>query len=111
MFNESSEENVVKSEQLIRNESIVLYALGMQGQYGNSTVPKPARWSDKFDQWVAYEDLRGTSQPLAQKTFLDIAITILKRLDISYTDPKKAYIDFKYAKCILKKQEEGETLK
>ena len=100
MFNESSKENVVKDAQMIKNESIALYALGMHGQYGNSTVAKPSRWSDAYDYWMAYENLKGTSQPLAQKTFLDIAITILKALDISYVDPKKVYVEYKYTKCI-----------
>ena len=46
----------------------------------------------------------------AQRAFLQIAIPILDKWNIDYTDPKKAVKERRYEECIDRKLKEGKTI-
>lgn len=69
-------------------EGLKLYGHGMQGAYGDVKGDRPSMWNiverSKWDSWDAQ---RGVKSDDAQKQFLNVAVSILKRKGYSDDDP------------------------
>lgn len=68
-------------EDLTIDESLKMYGLVMQGNYGDNTAEKPWFWEiENLFLWQAWEDLKGMSLRNARAKFIKEAERVLKKL-------------------------------